>query len=86
MTTNLGQQHIIDWIVLLDAQVIHLPFALLDKDFINRLHSQNFKIHGSDLNSESEIKEAIRLEVDQFSTDILETAIKVRETYRREIE
>lgn len=80
MTTNLGQQHIIDWMALLDAQVVHLPFTLLDKDFIDRLHSQNFIIHGSDLNNESEIKKAIHLEVDQFSTDILETAIKVRET------
>jgi len=80
MTTKLGQQHIVDWMVLLDAQVAHLPFALLDKNFIDKLHSQNFIVHGSDLNSESEIKKAIRFEVDQFSTDILETAIKVRET------
>lgn len=80
MTEKLGKQHIIDWMVLLDAQVLHLPSALLDEDFIDRLHSQNFIVHGSDLNSESEIKKAIHLEIDQFSTDILETAIKVRGT------
>lgn len=82
MTTKLGQQHIIDWMVLQDAQVVHLPFVLLDKDFIERLHHQNFIVHGSDLNDEVEIEKAIHLAVDQFSTDVLDTAIRVRDTIK----
>ena len=82
MTTKLGQQHIVDWMVLLNAQVVHLPFALLNKDFIDVLHHKDFIVHGSDLNSENEIGKAIHLGINQFSTDVLETAIEVRDILR----
>jgi len=80
MDATLGQQHIIDWLALLESQVAHLPISLLTKDFVDRLHAQGFLVHASDLNSKDEIEEAIHLEVDQFSTDMLEIAIGVRNT------
>jgi glycerophosphoryl diester phosphodiesterase len=79
MEKDLGGQHILDWLTLADAQVAHLPFALLDEGLIHRLHNQNLLVHGADLNRENEIGTAIRLEVDQFSTDTLETAVEIRD-------
>jgi hypothetical protein len=57
-----------------------LPFELLDENLVDILHSKNFVIHGADLNNEHEIKSAIYFENDQFSTDVLETAVKLRNT------
>jgi glycerophosphoryl diester phosphodiesterase len=78
MEKDLGQQHILDWLILLNAQVAHLPFELLDKRLIDILHHQNFMVHGSNLNNESEIGAAFNLQIDQFSTDVLETATRIR--------
>ncbi|MBT3336527.1 MAG: hypothetical protein HN855_02475 [Anaerolineae bacterium] len=76
-TKVLGQQHILDWMVLLDAQVAHLPMELLEKDFVDALHQKNFSVHGANLNEKVEIEKAIFYNVDQFSTDRLETAISI---------
>ena len=80
MEKDLGQQHILDWLVLLNAQVAHLPFELLNERFIDLLHNQNFIVHGSNLNKETEIEAAFNFQVDQFSTDVLETAARIRDT------
>jgi len=84
-TTGLGQQHLIDWLVLLDARVAHLPFALLEKDLIDRLHRQKFLVHACDLRNQDEIEKAICLEIDQFSTDVLEMAVQARASCRTSI-
>jgi glycerophosphoryl diester phosphodiesterase len=82
MEKTLGQQHVLDWLTLAGAQVAHLPFELLDESLVDMLHSKNFVVHGADLNNENEIKPAIHLNIDQFSTDVLETAIKIRDTMK----
>jgi hypothetical protein len=75
MEPRLWQQHIIDWLTLTNAKVAHLHISLLDETFVSRLKSSGFLVHGSNLNTAQEIKQANML--DQFSTDQLELALNV---------
>ena len=79
MEPALGQQHAIGWMVLTDAQVAHLPSSLIEEVFMQRLHENNFLVHGSNLNNEEEIRRAVILGIDQFSTDRLDMALSIRE-------
>jgi glycerophosphoryl diester phosphodiesterase len=79
MTPMLEQQHVIGWMRLMEAQVAHLPPSLIDDAFVYRLHESGFLVHGSNLNSREAMERAIRLGVDQFSTDELYLALRVRE-------
>jgi glycerophosphoryl diester phosphodiesterase len=78
MTPMLEQQHVIGWMRLMEAQVAHLPLSLLDEAFVRRLHESGFFVHGSNLNDREGMERAIRLDLDQFSTDELDTALMVR--------
>lgn len=77
MQPALGQQHILDWMTLSDAQVAHLHPSLLEKDFVARLWEDGFLVHGSNLNTKEEIERGIELGIDQFSTDRLEFALGI---------
>jgi glycerophosphoryl diester phosphodiesterase len=78
MQSPLGQQHVIDWMTLSDAQVAHLPISLLEPEFVARLQSRGFIAHGSNLNSCEEIQHGLAAGVDQFSTRQLELALHLR--------
>jgi glycerophosphoryl diester phosphodiesterase len=79
MTPMLGQQHVIGWMRLMDAQVAHIPMSRINEAFVYRLHESGFLVHGSNLNDGKDMEQAIRLGVDQFSTDELYLAFRVRE-------
>jgi glycerophosphoryl diester phosphodiesterase len=79
MTPVLGQQHVIGWMRLMEAQVAHLPMERVDGAFVRRLHESGFRVHGSNLDDEEDVRQAIRLGVDQFSTDKLDVALQVRD-------
>jgi glycerophosphoryl diester phosphodiesterase len=79
MTPMLEQQHVIGWMRLMEAQVAHLPPSLIDDALVYRLHESGFLVHGSNLNSREDMERAIRLGADQFSTDELNLALRVRE-------
>ncbi len=79
---ELGQEHLIDWMKLLDAQVAHLPKVLLENDFLKRLHKEGMLVHGANLNKPDEIKEALSVGVDQLSTDDLDTALDIVATIK----
>ncbi len=79
MKPRLWQQHIFDWMTLSNAQVAHLHSSLIERDFVARLQESGFLVHGSNLNTREEIKQAVVLGVDQFSTDKLELALTIRE-------
>lgn len=81
MTPVLEQQHVIGWMRLMEAQVAHLPSSLIDDAFVHRLHESGFAVHGSNLNDKVDMARAIRMGIDQFSTDELDIALKVREEF-----
>jgi glycerophosphoryl diester phosphodiesterase len=85
MESALGQQHVIGWMSLMDAQVAHLPSSLIEEPLVQWLHKSNFLAHGSNLNTEKEIREAIMSGIDQFSTDRLELALNIRKELRRSL-
>jgi hypothetical protein len=74
----LGQEHIIGWMSLTDAQVVHLPLSRIEGQFVKRLHKSTFLVHGSNLNTAEEIQEGLKWGIDQFSTDNLELALNIR--------
>ena len=78
MSPALKQQHIMDWMSLTAAQVAHLPPSLLEEGFVERLHDNGILVHGSNLNTEGEMRRGIVCRVDQFSTDRLELALRMR--------
>jgi len=79
MQPALGQQHVIDWMVLTDAQVAHLPSSLIEEAFVQRLHGSGFLVHGSNLNTAEEIEQGLVSGCDQFSTDRLALALSIRQ-------
>jgi len=64
---------------LMEAQTAHLPMSRIDGAFVRRLHESGFLVHGSNLNDEQDMRKAVSLGVDQFSTDRLDLALRVRD-------
>lgn len=78
METSLGQSHVLGWMQLMDAQVAHLPSSLIDQPFVTELHQNRYLVHGSNLNTDQEVRAGIMAGIDQFSTDRLEMALQIR--------
>jgi glycerophosphoryl diester phosphodiesterase len=71
-------EQIISWLLLSDTQVAHLPFSVIDESLISKLHEKGLIAHGANLNSEEEIRRAVEMGIDQFSTDNLDLALKIK--------
>jgi glycerophosphoryl diester phosphodiesterase len=75
MKPALGQEHILDWMALAEAQVAHLHSSLIDRAFVASLHEHGFGVHGSNLNTATEVENGLLCGIDQFSTDRLHLAL-----------
>ncbi len=75
---ELGIQHLAQWMALLDAQVTHLPAPMLTQQTVDFLHEEGYQVHGANLNAPEQIRNAFDLGIDQFTTDELELALKLR--------
>jgi glycerophosphoryl diester phosphodiesterase len=71
------EEHIWGWLDISGARTAHLPLSYIDHNLVSEGHNRGFSIHGADLNSENDIKEAISLDIDQFSTDRLDLALTI---------
>ena len=71
------KEYIISWLILSGAQVAHLPISIIDGNLVRCAHDRELFIHGANLNSEDEIRQGLDVEIDQFSTDNLELALRV---------
>jgi glycerophosphoryl diester phosphodiesterase len=78
MPLRLAQQHSFDWSQQLDIQVVHIADSLLTADFIEVLHQKAFRVHGSNLDNEEQIRRGLSLGIDGFSTGSLSKALKIR--------
>jgi len=78
MKPALGQQHITDWMILANAKVAHLHSSLIEPEFVARLHGGGFGVHGANLNTADDMRKGIAAGIDQFSTDQLELANRLR--------
>lgn len=76
LPTALGRAHVCDYLTLLGAQVAHVPAGMLEPDFVERLHKGGWLVHGANLQTEAELRQAVALGVDQISTDHLSLALR----------
>ncbi len=75
----LAQQHVTDWVVQLDIQVVHLDESLLTTEFVETLQSKGLRVHGSNFDSLVQIERGLVVGVDGFSTGHLSLALQARE-------
>lgn len=77
MTPRLGDSLLVAELQLGDINVAHCPPAVLSSELITSLREKDKMVHGSDCNTEEDIVKAFEFDVDQFSTDKLELALKI---------
>lgn len=58
------REYILSWLALSAAQVAHLPLTIIDESLVRQAHDRGLRIHGSDLNSASEIRAGLDLQID----------------------
>ncbi|TSC82858.1 MAG: glycerophosphoryl diester phosphodiesterase [Parcubacteria group bacterium Gr01-1014_20] len=78
MGADLGNMITESELVLGKIDVAHSSLGILTEEFMERLRARGILIHPRNCNSEMDIKRAINLRVDQFSTNDPELAIKIR--------
>ena len=81
MKRPLAQLQVLQTAHLMNLQYIHLNIDLIDRSFVASLKEQGYKVHGSNLNTITEMQHALRAGVDQFSTDLLEVAFEQRYSF-----
>jgi glycerophosphoryl diester phosphodiesterase len=85
MTRPVGHHLVLSGMDLGMIDVAHCPLSILDEEFVAQLHRSGKLVHAANCNSASEIERAITLKVDQFSTDELELAVRVRKRLWEEL-
>ena len=81
MPLRLAQQHVVDWADLLGLWAVHLNIALITADVVDLLHRRGFSVHGSNLDSEEEMRQGLRMGIDSFSTGCLGLALEMRDEF-----
>ena len=84
MQPRLRARQIVDWMIAMGAQTAHVRPELLTSRFVDHLHDAGFAIHGANLDSDIEMRNAIEIGVDRFDTDRLESALRIRAELLRE--
>ena len=78
---RIAQKHVLDWAELLGIDVVHLNLVLITREFVDKLHQSGLVVHGSNLDTEEQIRQGLESGIDGFSTCKLETAIRLRNKY-----
>lgn len=58
--------------------VLHCPIDTLTKEFVKDLQTNGFVVHAANCNTREDIEKALKLQVNQLSTDKLTLALKLR--------
>jgi glycerophosphoryl diester phosphodiesterase len=78
MDDNLGHTLAIANGLLGSVDVLHCPISMVDKQFIQEAHDNGLLVHAADCDTENDIRLALKVGVDQLSTNDLVTALKLR--------
>jgi glycerophosphoryl diester phosphodiesterase len=78
MDDNFGHTLVIANALIGDIDVLHCPISMIDEQFIQKAHSNNLLVHAADCDTENDIRLALKIGVDQLSTNNLITALKLR--------
>ncbi len=78
MTAELGQIITQGNIELGHINVAHCPLGILSSEFVQKLQQAKIAVHTANCDTEEDIKKALSLNVDQFSTNKLDLALSIR--------
>lgn len=76
---KVGQQDIIGWMKLADAQIACLKPEVADGTLVDRLHSEGFQAAAIGVNTEEQVRWAMDLGFDLFGTDRLDLTIPIHD-------
>ena len=81
MGGDLWLLHTLKRLELMRAKVAHTPLERLSVEAIEEIQSRGYVVHAADCNERGEIEKVVKMGVDQFSTDRVKMAIKLRDEY-----
>lgn len=81
MDQNLGKEIILNNMLMGKIDVAHLPLSLLTSEYVTAFKKEGILVHVANCDSEKDIKRAFDLQVDQISTNMLNLALSIRESY-----
>jgi glycerophosphoryl diester phosphodiesterase len=81
MKHDLRQEQILGWLQLSGVRTAHLGASELVETVVARIHESGFLVHGADINTAVEIENGLQLGIDQFSTDSLDLALRLRQEF-----
>lgn len=77
MSKAQGEEIILNTMLVLPADVAHLPTSMINRNLVSTLKANNKKIHAADCNSKETVEFAINSLCDQLSTNEVELALKL---------
>lgn len=77
MSPVTGDQIVLDTVTLASAKVAHIPGKILTRDLVELLHTKDFLVHVADCVTADDMKRAVSLGADQFSTNDVLLAKKI---------
>lgn len=80
MPQKLAEQHIVDYLSILGADVGHFPVTILNQEIVGLLHRKRKLVHAADCNTASDIVKAVSCGVDQLSTDNIPLTLHILST------
>lgn len=83
MNKDLGRKIIKNTAILGSINVAHIPIELLSVKFVEEMHNENILVHIPDCNTEKEMEKAYQLGADQFSTNMLNLALQIKNRYEK---
>jgi glycerophosphoryl diester phosphodiesterase len=78
MDKELGQMLLINSAKLGGINVLHCPLDMINKQLVEAAHKEGLLVHTADCNTYEALQKALKLGVDQLSTNMLELALEVR--------
>jgi glycerophosphoryl diester phosphodiesterase len=78
MEHTLAETLALDMKTFARINVFHLPKKLIRPEFVKKLQAMEILVHWADCNLDEDIEKAIKMKVDQISTDRLERAVELR--------
>ncbi len=77
MSQNQGKRIVLNTLMVLPADVAHLPLSVITLELVHELNNHRKSIHAADCDDQDSIQKAVALGCAQFSTTEVELAIKL---------
>lgn len=81
MTPELGQAIMKGNATLGHINVVHCPLTILSQEFTTKLQHLGIEVHAANCDTEDDIKKALSFKVNQISTNKIDLALGIRESF-----